>query len=314
MTDSPLVSVVIPTYNRPERLRQALESVAAQTYAPIELVVVDDCSPTSLAPVVESVDLDALQQVRYLRNEENIGGNASRSRAIEVCTGEYVAFLDDDDEWKPTKTARQVETFEASDDDVGLVYVGTELRRDGRAVNTVIHSLRGRVTEALLCGESISEYSGVMVRSEVLETVGTPDEQFPSWQDREWFVRISLEYAFEVCEEPLVVRHLEGDDRVTKNYLTKRDVTYPLFMKTFRPLAVEYGVERAFEAAMTGKMGRTAVQHGYYADARRFLFQSLRLDPTDLEGYLFLATALGGRYTYVPAKRGRQLLHQVVGL
>ena len=312
--DTSLVSVVLPTYDRPDRLRRALESVAAQTYPGIELVVVDDCSPTPLRPVVESVDLDTLQRVTYLRNEENRGGSATRNRGIRACTGEYVAFLDDDDEWKQTKIARQVETFEASDDDVGLVYVGTELRRDGRPVNTVVHALRGWVTEDLLRGASISEYSGVMVRDDVFDTVGYPDERFPSWQDREWFVRLSTEYAFAVCEEPLVVRHLEGDDRVTKNYTTKRDVTYPLFVETFRPLAAEYGVERAFEAAMAGKMGRTAVQHGHYGDARRFLLRSLRLDPRDGEGYLFLATALGGRYTYAPARRGRQLLHRVVGL
>ncbi len=312
-TDAPLVSVVLPTYDRPDRLRRALESVAAQTYPKIELVVVDDCSPTPLEPVVERVDLDALQRVTYLRNEENRGGSATRNRGVRTATGEYVAFLDDDDEWKPTKLARQMETFEASDDDVGLVYVGTELRRDGRPVNTVVHTLGGWVTEALLRGASISEYSGVMVRADVFDTVGFPDERFPSWQDREWFVRLSTECAFAACEEPLVVRHLEGDDRVTKNYATKRDVTYPLFVETFRPLAAEYGVERAFEAAMAGKMGRTAVQHGHYADARRFLLRSLRLDPRDVEGYLFLATALGGRYTYAPARRGRQLLHRVVG-
>jgi glycosyltransferase involved in cell wall biosynthesis len=311
--DTPLVSVVLPTYDRPERLRRALESVAAQTYPRVELVVVDDCSPTPLEPVVDAVDLATLERVVYRRNEQNRGGNATRNRGIDACTGDYVAFLDDDDEWKPTKLARQVETFAASDDDVGLVYTGTELRRDGVAVNTVVHSLRGWVTEALLRGESISEYSGVMVRAEAFATV-VPDEAFPSWSDREWFVRLSTAYAFEVCAEPLVVRHLEGDDRVTKNYETKRDVTYPLFVETFRPLAVEYGVERAFEAAMAGKMGRTAVQHGHYTDARRFLVRSLRLDPTDVEGYLFLAAALGGRYTYAPARRGRQLLHRVVGL
>jgi len=314
VTSVPLVSVVLPTYDRPDRLRRALESVAAQTYPSIELVVVDDCSPTPLEPVVEGVDLRSLRRVVYLRNEENRGGNATRNRGINACTGEYVAFLDDDDEWKPSKLARQVATFEASDDDVGLVYVGTELRQNGRPVNTVVHTLRGWVTDALLRGESISEYSGVMVRADVFDTVASPDERFPSWSDREWFVRLSLGCAFEACEEPLVVRHLEGDDRVTKNYVTKRDVTYPLFMETFRPLAAERGMERAFEAAMAGKMGRTAVQHGHYADARRFLLRSLRLDPTDLEAYLFLATALGGRYTYAPARRGRQLLHRVVGL
>jgi glycosyltransferase involved in cell wall biosynthesis len=311
----PLVSVVVPTYDRPDRLRRALESVAAQTYPEVELLVVDDCSPTPLEPVVAGVDLTGLAGVTYLRNEENLGGSATRNRGIRAAIGEYVAFLDDDDEWKPTKLARQVETFAESDPEVGLVYVGTELRRGGRPVNTVVHSLSGWVTEELLRGASISEYSGAMVRAAVVDTVGYPDERYPSWQDREWFVRLSVHCAFAACEEPLVVRHLDGDDRVTRNYLVKRDVTYPLFVETFRPLAAAYGPDavRAFDAAMAGKMGRTAVQHGHYADARRFLLRSLRLDPTDLEGYLFLLTALGGRLTYAPARRGRQLLHRVVG-
>jgi glycosyltransferase involved in cell wall biosynthesis len=306
--------VVVPAYDRPEGLRRAVESVAGQTYRNVELIVVDDCSPTPLKPVVDGIDPRRFAAVSYLRNAENRGGSATRNRGIRAATGDYLAFLDDDDEWRPTKLARQVETFAASDDDVGLVYVGTDLVREGRVVNTVVHSLRGWVTEELLSGASISEYSGVMVRAEAVDTVGYPDERYPSWQDREWFVRLSVEYAFEACEEPLVVRHLDGDDRVTRNYVVKRDVTYPLFVETFRPLAARYGpaTERRFEAAMAGKMGRTAVQHGHYADARRFLRRSLRLDPTDLDGYLFLATALGGRYTYEPARWVRQFLHRVV--
>lgn len=312
-TESPLVSVVVPAYDRPEGLRRAVESVAGQTCPNIELIVVDDCSPTPLRPVVDGLDTSGLAAVSYLRNEANRGGSATRNRGIRAATGDFLAFLDDD-EWKPTKLARQVETFAASDDDVGVVDVGTDLVREGRVVNTVAHSLRGWVTAELLTGASISEYSGVMVRAEAVDTVGYPDERYPSWQDREWFVRLSVEYAFEACEEPLVVRHLDGDDRVTRNYVRKRDVTYPLFVETFRPLAARYGrgVERRFEAAMAGKMGRTAVQHGHYADARRFLLRSLRLDPTDLDGYLFLAAALGGRYTYGPARWGRQFLHRTV--
>ena len=103
MTDEqPLVSVIIPVYNGARFLRAALESVFAQTYRPIEVIVVDDGSRDDSGAIAQS-----FPEVRYLR-QENQGVAAARNNGIEIARGEFFAFLDQDDLWTPDKLETQV--------------------------------------------------------------------------------------------------------------------------------------------------------------------------------------------------------------
>ena len=229
-SDNPLVSVVIPSYDRPDRLLGAVESVLEQTYEPIEVVVVDDHSPT---PVAEQLDgelsrtLDGGKRLQVVRHEENRGANAARNTGIREATGSYVAFLDDDDRWCPEKIERQVQTFARSPDSVGVVYTGVwNVDGDGRKTKKIVPRVSGKVTEQLLTGAAVAgSFSRVMVRSSVIEEAGLPDERFPSWQDREWYIRLSLHCEFKYVAEPLTVRVLSEHDQISGDFEAKRDVT-----------------------------------------------------------------------------------------
>ena len=94
----PLVSVIVPTFQRPEFLQAALGSVLRQTVKDFEVLVVDDGSAMDLAPLVNALD-DG--RIRYLRHESNRGEAAARNTGIRGARGDYLAFLDDDDEWFP---------------------------------------------------------------------------------------------------------------------------------------------------------------------------------------------------------------------
>jgi len=110
--DGSKVSVVIPTFNRPELLSRAIRSVLAQTYQDFEIIVVDDGDKESAGAVVSSFEK---QNIRYIKNNPpKQGGGATRNRGIEEADGEYVAFLDDDDEWMPTKLEKQVFALDSS--------------------------------------------------------------------------------------------------------------------------------------------------------------------------------------------------------
>ena len=89
-----LVSVVVPTYGRPDFLPDAVRSVVDQTYAPIELIVVDDCSPDPIEPVVDEIDTTGLRRTEVIRHRQNRGANAARNTGIEAATGDVIAFLD----------------------------------------------------------------------------------------------------------------------------------------------------------------------------------------------------------------------------
>lgn len=141
----PLVSVVIPTYNRAEFLPRAVESVLRQTVDDFELIVVDDASTDDTEAVVERFDDP---RVEYVRHGTNRGGSAARNTGIERSSGEYIAFLDSDDEWYPRKLERQVEELRSRSDEWVATYCGFE-RRHHSSTNRI----RARVGSLLFGGD-----------------------------------------------------------------------------------------------------------------------------------------------------------------
>lgn len=303
---APTVSVVIPTHNRPAYLRRAIGSVNAQTYDDIELVVVDDCSEPPARPALEELPLTSIAAVNYIRHETNQGANAARNTGIEAATGEFIAFLDDDDWWERTKIARQVERFRTAEERVGVVYTGTRYvdRRDNQELIS-IPDLEGDVTRDILVGGQLQEFSAVMVRAAVIAEAGLPDPNLPSWQDREWYLRLSQHCTFRVVPEPLTVRQMGHGGQIRDNFEEKRSVSYPLLLERYRPLAASYGpqCERKFVGSLTRKLGQAAFKNGYYRDAFRYLARSLRYDPLAMDAYPYLLASIGGKHTHRLGRR-----------
>lgn len=316
MVDDVLVSVVVPTYERPDLVREAALSVAAQSYDPIELVVVDDHSSTPARAALSDLPLDSLTAVRHVRHPQNGGVSAARNTGINTASGEYVAFLDDDDRWDERKVAAQVRAFHETDDAVGVVYSGIE-HTTGERSTVATPSLRGDVTYDLLVGKSLAPTSTVMVRRDLLTRVDGFDEDLPSWNDRDLYIRLSHHCEFEPVSASLTVRRsAHGADQISRDYETKRDITHPRFVSKHRSDAVRYGrrCERRFLASTLLMLAKSARLNGYYVEARRHLLRSIRLYPLDTEQYLHLLPVLGGRYTYRPAEFAYGLAEKVARL
>jgi len=115
--DRPTVSVIIPTYNRAHLVGRAIRSVLNQTYQDFEIIVVDDGSTDNTEEVVKSFNDP---RIRYIRHEKNRGGSAARNTGIRVARGEYIAFLDSDDEWLPMHISRKLAVMEGKRAD-GLI-------------------------------------------------------------------------------------------------------------------------------------------------------------------------------------------------
>jgi len=308
-TDDPTVSVVLPTYERPAYLKRAAASVDAQTYDDIELIVVDDCSEPPARSALAGLPLESLAAITCLRHETNRGANAARNTGIEAANGEFVAFLDDDDWWKREKIERQVERFHDAGSEVGVVYTGTRYVDVSGADDLVeVSEIEGKVTREMFFGASMAEFSAVMVRASVIETAGLPDERFPSWQDREWYLRLSRHCTFAAVPEPLTVRQQGHGGQISDDYQRKRDVSYPMFLEKHRSLAAEYGprFERAFVGALTRGLGKAAFRTENYREASVYLARSLRYDPFALDVYPYLLASLGGKRTHRLARRARE--------
>ena len=180
MRAPPLVSVVLPTYNRARLLRRAAGSVLAQTHRNFELLVVDDASTNDTHALVEALDDD---RIRFLQHAENQGGSAARNTGLHAARGRYVAFLDSDDEWLPQKLARQIAVFRARPD-VDAVCTADIVYRNGapQGVRFAKPVAKGQMLPTLL-RRYVGTSSSLIVRRHCLRAVGGFDEALPSCQD-----------------------------------------------------------------------------------------------------------------------------------
>lgn len=305
--DEFLVSVVVPTYDRPEMLADALESVVDQRYEPVELVVVDDGSPTPMEPVVAEAAPPDLAW-RCLRHDDNRGANAARNTGIEAADGDVLAFLDDDDRWHPEKLPAQVDALREAGDDVGVVLTGQQVVDGDETTVTRLPDVGEDATTDLLTDGVGGPFSTIVVRRSVVDRAGLPDERLPAWQDREWLIRLSCHSDFASVQRPLVVRRNGEYSQISDLFEEKRDVTYPLLLEKHSDLAADLGIERRFKACLSRKVAVAGLTNGYYRDARRFAARALRTDPRLRTTYIYLALALGGRITYGTAVHLRRAL------
>lgn len=302
--ERPLVSTILITRDRQAKLETALAGLREQTYPNLELVVVDG----SREPVESLVRRCAGDVPVTYRRDDSEGPGAARNVGIRAATGEYVAFLDDDDRWLPEKTERQVEAFTS---EVGTVYTGQFTVRDGERVGGRTPSLSGWVTEELLKGSACSPTSTVMVRRTLIDEAGGFDERLPVWEDRELYVRLSQYGTFQPVPEQLVQRGFGDYNQLTDNFEAVRDVAYPRFLEKHRELAAEYGpsCERALVASLSLMAAANGIAAGEYGEARRFLLRSLRHDPFQRRTWLYLLLSLGGQPVHGVARRLQRIHH-----
>ena len=310
-SENPVVTVVITTYNRPECLRKAVETVSNQNYEPIELVVVDDCSRKPAAEVLADVTPN-VESFIIRRHETNRGANAARNTGIESASGEFIAFLDDDDRWEPEKLSKQVKTFQRGEKDLGLVYTGRKIVEEGRVLETAIpEPVEEDMTKELLCRNPIGTQSTVMVRSSVAEQVPF-DEEIPRWADLEWFVGVSTVCELAVVEEPLVIYTRDAHNRISDDYDKLRE-SYHRFRTKYKNLSAEYGwlFKRKMLAYTAFRAGKASINDRNYHEARRYFFNSLWNYPFERSFYPYAAAALGGRVTHRTVRTTKDLFTKI---
>lgn len=225
-----MVSVVITTYRRePSMLSRAIESVISQTYQDLELIVVDD-SP-AVFPLRKDVEKTVCEygnsdqgiNIRYIAHETNLGACAARNTGIKNAKGDYIAFLDDDDEWLPEKIEKQMAVMMTTN--AALVYCGRICKNDntGNSYTEKVEYNRGRVFKSLLYQNFIGSTSFPLINIRVLREVGGFDELMQSAQDYDTWLRIAEKHEIDYVQEPLVIYHTHDGEQITNNPIKRID-------------------------------------------------------------------------------------------
>jgi glycosyltransferase involved in cell wall biosynthesis len=208
-SNQPLVSVIIPTHNRSALVLQALRSVQQQTIGDWEAIVVDDASEEDIQLVVNSLDDP---RFRYFRTPRNFGAPGARNLGARHAAGEYLAFLDSDDQWLPRKLELDVDLFRRSAPDVGLVYSGMIFRTDDGHERVRLPRCEGWIHAGVRKSNPIGTPSRVVVRRACFESVNGFDQALRSDEDWEFYVRVTERWSVASIPEALVIyrEHLES--------------------------------------------------------------------------------------------------------
>ena len=270
-----LVTAIITTFNRPILVRRAIKSVVVQTYEPLEVIVVEDGSEVGLEGWLRSERLD---RVQYVRHKENRGLAAARNTGLQVADGLYVAFLDDDDEWKNCFIAKLVEQLAALPSEeleqVGVAYCGTEVRHPSKSNFAIaMPRNRGNLREAIVREGARTLSSTALFSRDALEAVGGFDETLPSSIDHDiWMSLAANGYYAHSLNEPLAITYRNSSGRMTTDtalricgvrmYVEKWQPTYEVWFG--REAGIVYA-QRYF-ARVVGILAATHVVHGKLAN------------------------------------------------
>lgn len=244
-TKEPLVSVVMPAYNAEQHICAALDSVLAQTYHNLQVIVVDDASTDKTATLLASYDDSRLEVIRQPENRHIC---AARNRGLERVKGEYVAFLDSDDVWHPDKIEKQV-AFLEREHQYGACFTwckiidadGNIREQDDEDVSWLYNAFRANNRShvdwlmRLLTGGNLFVCSSAMIRAEVISCIGFQNLSLLQLQDFDYAIRIlSICNVYIICEELVEYRRVKnGESLSSVSELSKiRTINEDIFVCT----------------------------------------------------------------------------------
>jgi len=209
---NPLVSVIIPTYNRGWILKETIDSVLVQDFTDFELIVVDDGSTDNTQDILSSYKEDIV-----VLRQDNKGVSSTRNRGIVSASGQFVAFLDSDDLWLPKKLSIQVDFFNANPDAL-ICQTEEKWLRNGIRVNPKKRhkKLSGSIFEPSLYLCLVSP-SAVMIRRSLFEKTGMFDESLTACEDYDMWLRISCRYPVYLIKTPLIIKRGGHADQLSKS-------------------------------------------------------------------------------------------------
>lgn len=208
MLNNSLVTIIIPTFNRCRVLKRAILSATGQTYENIEILVINDGSSDATPEIVNSIDD---RRIKYFSNKESRGPAAARNTGIKNASGDFITFLEDDDEWLAEKISKQLGIYQAAHTEVGLVFTnGFSEYENGYIIREKIDSgiiYNPEQDKFFPLRILISPPSSWMLPAIIVRKIGYFDESMYNWDDGDYLVRVAHNYPLYFLNENLLTWH-----------------------------------------------------------------------------------------------------------
>jgi glycosyltransferase involved in cell wall biosynthesis len=282
-----LISVVLPTHNRKYLLKRAISSVINQTFKNIEIIIVDDGSTDG----TQEDYSNEYMGVKYIRIDPPKGGNFARNTGIANARGDFIAFLDDDDEWLPAKLEKQLALFER-DGSVGLVYTGVEVLHGTKTSYCIKPKLKGDLSKLILTFNYIGTTSSVMIRKAVFDDVGKFDTDMPQLQDYDLWIRVCQKYKIDFVPESLVKYYIHNDGSQVTSSLSKNQKAIEIIDEKYADLieALSSGEQKKRFCQRYNAMGKRLLNSGDRSGSRRYFFRSFLAYPNLVSVKFYVAS------------------------
>jgi len=278
-----MISAIVTTYNRPDLVREAIDSALAQTYEDLEVIVVDDGSTDETPEVLASYG----DRIRVV-TKPNGGVASARNAGIRASSGELLAFLDDDDIWLPEKTAVQA-AYMAEHPEIGICYTDcARFNEHGELGDPDRKPLTGRVFTEFVENYFII-FSTIVVPRAAIDRVGMFDEEYLRQDDLDFMARILEHYPAGYVDEKLIRRRKYARP-ITPEQVRRSATEQAMYIDK---LVARYGgkgvLPRSWEIrkrwSVEMKLGRAEEMQGRAAHARGHYARAMRLRPFRLRAY-----------------------------
>lgn len=312
MADDVPVTVVVRTYERPELVQRAIDSVLSQTYSDYELVIVDDHSRDSTPYILSQYD-EKHDKIRVVRHDKNKGPGAAFNTGKRAARGRYIAYLDDDDEWLPKKLQAQVGKLEALDSEYGLV-TGGFVYKDlltGECIDTFVPSMEGDIFWDLIeqgSGSILGPPSVIMLRKSAMDDIGEFREDMPRGCGQLYYRQLAREYKISYVED-LCLNYYIHPNRITahtsardyQNEIEARLIKLDEFGDAFEEVPSAYARELEY-------LGHYYCLSGDLSTGRQYFRRAFNADGFSGSLLLRSTSSLFGSQGYQLLKPGLDLL------
>lgn len=275
-----LVSVIIPTYGRPETLQKAIDSVLYQNYLNIEIIIVDDNNPNtedrkSTENLINRL-YSHVENIVYLKHNKNKNGSAARNTGFSKSKGDYICFLDDDDFFYQYKVQKQVKFLE-SNLDFDAVYCGYRVNGENYS-----QYFEGQLISELLLMDYQPVTSSIMFRREALIDINGFDESFVRHQDYELMLRFFEKHQITYIDEVLINKGRTDDANIVRGRELEKLKEY--FLDTFNQQIVSLenekpGIKNKIYSRHYSYVFLTHINHGFYKRGLRVFAQYIKKFP-----------------------------------